>query len=594
MLSKMSNASKALVKLTFPQYNKLAESAIKELESDPSLQVARLEPNQAEDFGANRSDVCCLIAFEATDGPLSNMKMFIFMYFPWDAMDVYASFPKHPPVMWLMNKTGRYNADIYSSYIGSRKSNHSSMCLSILRPQSDKSSDWKAHYDNEAGQWAIPPMDTVFAAVQMMLTGYMVDQDYGGPVGEAVSMEKMKYARQSSMICRERYKHYFKDGIKNTSWRVVPKTINANELKFPEIKSVGKNNHAMVYSNDFNPQKPHVFGIDVSELRKFPNTVVTVRLGTYNNNMKSGNTRNGGGSIPVAGSGVTGQTLISNVGSKKSQWSYHGVPWSELKTVIFTTNMTNAGLELTVSAIDDQGVLFVSGLSAIKIIPKGNSLLEGMVHFGIYMNNKPSGGAQTVVIPQVSTDEKGYVQPTEYNSPSLFIDGKYVSGPRPVDSLVSAMEQLEIKDRFPVYASLNFTDEDTGRLHGRVVEILGSKASHFKKKVVPGHVTLMYLGGNPHEDRTKFFTEKIKPFMGKEFKAKLLKVFDDGKGMCATVSTDAPFHPTQKTHITMMLNKKPPVYSNQLISNPPKDATVIDVGPLDIFITGIVGGFYGK
>ncbi len=618
-MSKMSNLSAAQIGISFNIYRKKSAKAIAQLKADPSLQVAYVDVDDRTPFLVNEADECCLVAFDAADGPLSGMKMIMFVYFPWDPLNAYDSFPECPPTMWLMNTTGRYNADVYRSYIGKRPSNHSSMCLSILRKKNLQSSDWKSHYDKESKTWVVPPMDTVFAAVQMMLTGYMVDQDYGAPKGEAVTMEKMASARVSCGNMVTKYNKYFPGGIKNTVLRVIPKRIEATEVKFPEIATPKAYQGATVHSEVFNPSTPHSFVLDVSQVRDYPDMVITVRLGNQANNMKNPNTRNGGKKNPTVGSGVTGQTfvciekeslskkefrerkktgVVQVINKAGGQWNYHGVPWSNLKTICFTTQMLkDDSVELTMVGTDDNDVQFVSGLSAIKIIPSYSSILQDRnVHYAIYMKNKSQELMPS--IPQMSTGGFGYVQPTAYNEPSMFVDGKYVSGPKPLgapvdESVAVSMSKLSIEP-VPIYASLTLSRDDTTLLHARAVQILGDKASTFKTVIKPGHVTLMYLGGKPHKSKAEFWKNSILPHVGKKFPLKITALYDDGKGMCATVETKAPCDPHQLTHITMMLNKKSPVYSNTMIRTPNAKCTIVPVDALGITFEGTVEAVYGK
>lgn len=622
-------------KHTYAKYVQQANKAIEELQQDPSLTVVRLEPEDAMTFGTNKEDLTVLIRFQAMDGPLSRIPLFVLVYFPWDTLDMNQCYPECPPTFWLMNTTGRYNADVYRGYNGNRQSNHSSMCLSMLRPKSDRTSDWKAYFHRESNGWIVPSMDTVFASIQSMLCTYMVDQDYGSPKGEAVTMEAMLSAINSSQHYQKQYKRFFPQDC--CDMLVIPTPVPAQQVPFNRdtFVSTGVNNHQLFSSNPFSlADKTWTFELDVEQVRNYPETVVSIMLVKASDSVDK-STRNGMNSESILRTGVTGQGMINGRGitKGKSIWSYHGSPWQRMKTVQVTLHdhPDSKQVEFTIVGQDQYGTKFVSGNSTMKMVPHESSLYQSPVKLVIYTNNKRTGGRQSVQLKALNPPQPlGYIQPQTYNTPAKFDKGVCIQDPRPdidqasssavvagssssavvtgssssvagssssavagssksdVESISRDLQDLTIKP--PIYVGLMFSKQDTVALHQRVLGILGEKCPHYKRSILPGHVTLLYLGGNPHSKMTDFY-ESVKPHVGKEYTVTIEEIYADKHGLCVTVSGQIPHHPNQKLHMTLKLNNKPPMYSNQMITSPKAATMIVDAKDLDLTMSGVIGEY---
>lgn len=616
-------------KHSYAKYAKHANVAIQELEQDTSLTVVTMEPTDAATtFGTNKEDISVLIRFQAMDGPLARIPLFVFVYFPWHCTDMNQCYPECPPTFWLPSPTGRYNADVYRSYIGKRSQNHSSMCLSMLRPKSDPTSDWKASFHSESNQWIVPSMDTVFASIQSMLCTFMVDQDYGEPKGEAVTMEKMRDAIQASKHYQSQYKKYFPQDC--CDMLVIPMQVPAQVIQFncTQVESSGVDQHQLFPSVPFHlANNTWTFELDVEPVRNYPQTVVSVMLVNASDGTGK-KTRNGINSNSIIRTGVTGQGMINGLDITKgnSIWSYHGIPWQCMKTIQVTLHDhadTNQ-VEFTLVGLDQYGTKFVSGNSTMKMIPHQSDLYTNPVKLVVYTNNKRSGGRQSFQL-NIKTPTHGYIQPQTYNLPTKFDKGVRIDDSQPshihqsssvestldatpeitpattsaatpesdLESINVGMNNLTIK-RPPIYVGLMFSKHDTLDIHQRVQDILGKKCPPYKRSIIPGHVTLQYLGKKPHNKMVQLYETTIQPHVGKQYTVTLDEIYADEHGLCATVTGQLPQHPNQILHLTMKLNDKPPVYSNQMITSPTKETTILGVKELDLTLRGVIEEYRGS
>src|SRR5579859_1983396 len=88
------------------------------------------------------------------------------------------TYPFNPPVLHLFTATGRYNIDVFRSYM--HDDNQSTMCFDILRSRAHGGT-WESKYT----------ISCLFASLMQALVTPMVSQEYGPDVAEFVSMERL-------------------------------------------------------------------------------------------------------------------------------------------------------------------------------------------------------------------------------------------------------------------------------------------------------------------------------------------------------------------------------------------------------------------
>jgi len=147
-----------------------------------------------------------------------------------------------------------------------------------------------------------------------------------------------------------------------------------------------------------------------------------------------------------------------------------------------------------------------------------------------------------------------------------------VSPKKSIPDLTKALSKLKMEKgpRYPLYVSLNLTKEDMKVVVETVKDRLrNSTPLEYKQVNEEGHVTLAYSKDFKDLSEYKEFVDKH--FRGEHEEKKEYTIEVGGYGwdsdcVAALVYTGASVYPKAKIpHITLMLNAKPPVYSNELL-----------------------------
>lgn len=139
---------------------------------------------------------------------------------------------------------------------------------------------------------------------------------------------------------------------------------------------------------------------------------------------------------------------------------------------------------------------------------------------------------------------------------------------------IPELGELKLKDKTPVYVSLHISPENTEKLKDLLLEELKKqKVDNTKYKTVrnrddPAHVTLIYYKDMSTVKEYEEFITKYDELLDKNVEFDIIGFASDSNCVAFTIDLkDIAYYPlTKKTHITMMLFKKPPVYSNQLLA----------------------------
>ncbi len=128
-----------------------------------------------------------------------------------------------------------------------------------------------------------------------------------------------------------------------------------------------------------------------------------------------------------------------------------------------------------------------------------------------------------------------------------------------------------------LYVSLQISPEDTEMLKEMIIKngLTDYKIKRNSKDL--GHVTLCY-----HSDfkSLELFEQFVENYKEDKYNIIIDSIVHDKHCVALTVKSSVKFYPEDKNlHITMMLNGKPPVYSNTLINGSPN---IIKINPIPL------------
>lgn len=174
-----------------------------------------------------------------------------------------------------------------------------------------------------------------------------------------------------------------------------------------------------------------------------------------------------------------------------------------------------------------------------------------------------------------------------------------------IDSLCDELVDLSLQptnadtetNTYPVYVGVKLNAEESKKLDDLLKEKLGKDYDIYKKsrcsEKSPGHVTLGYHNSFPTlEDYHKFVDDNYRSRDGQEVILSFTGYARDSRCVCFTIALPdtIPFYPLDKNlHVTALLKKKPPVYSNFLLERIKKakdegtDQPGNDVGEMVVF-----------
>ena len=122
----------------------------------------------------------------------------------------------------------------------------------------------------------------------------------------------------------------------------------------------------------------------------------------------------------------------------------------------------------------------------------------------------------------------------------------------------------------PIFVRLLVSLEDTERLHRRLQKILAGRldVDNYSVRKSPVHLTLCFHKDLPPAEYAEVVSRTYRPMQGQKVRLTVTGVAADHG--CATYVAKRPegipvFPESKDCHLTMLLHKKQPVYSNALI-----------------------------
>ena len=120
----------------------------------------------------------------------------------------------------------------------------------------------------------------------------------------------------------------------------------------------------------------------------------------------------------------------------------------------------------------------------------------------------------------------------------------------------------------PLYVQLLLSSEDSELLHQCVETILGNETKKYGIRKARLHLTVCHFLDLPFEDYEKVVNDTYAPLDGTKHMLLVTGIAVDQSCVALHVATPqtVPVYPEGKhCHLTMLLEKKPPKYSNVLI-----------------------------
>lgn len=448
-------------------------------------------------------------------------------------------YPSSPPVVHLLTRTNRYNVDIYHTYTNKDylEQMHSSMCFDILRSK-DNGGIWEIDYT----------LSALIASLLQAIVSLKVVQEYGGEKEEFVSMETLAAV------------HHNVDQTYDINKAImpIPKSINKIDavpvttkyFSFPKtITSNYNQSDLIVTSNSILLQKigsdPYTIGLDLTNLKSNPYTIFSLVLSNSMNDLAGKRYE-----TILIRNGVTATAAKKKYGNKIN-WFYHGKPMNQNNLRLIVT--IGHG-QFCISYIDNDrkivhGDCPVSFLTPAEI----GDVTNIPFYLNIYMKNK-RGSPITIT---TFKPESGYLHP---------IVSKY-------ETKKDKWETMGIPP--PVYVSASLNGDMTQKLKEYLMDQLTEQKIPLEPyKVKRGvkdnaHVTLAYYNEFPTLD--EYATVIESHYLNKKDKEIDIEVIGYGvdKHCVAAIvklNDDIKYYPIdKKLHLTMMLNGKQPVYSNELL-----------------------------
>lgn len=346
--------------------------------------------------------------------PADHLNLFYYVMFPNDGvmsqmpiigrLIIPPTYPKDPPVLHKFTRTGRYNADVYDSYLDRPESMHSTMCFDILRPRSDHSTSWRETYT----------LSALFATLMQALVSMYVEQDYGGNHTEFVTMEKLDTMKANCQRALEQWKDVFDP-------QTFPEIPRFEAMAIPEcqkfdfgtdvIKSNNNNQPLIVSSQPIDLQKlkdNYTVGFDLSQLT--PSYVFSIVLA----NSKTDMTGKKPDTILVR-NGVTASAAKKRW-NQKINWFYHGKPMNDGNMILYVT-VTND--QFTISYLDGDGKVIVHGDCPVSYLTEKSigdvRFQEGPFYLNIFLKKKSGpGGIEIPIIPGVKGPDVGFIHDPQH------------------------------------------------------------------------------------------------------------------------------------------------------------------------------------
>lgn len=502
------------------KYFQRITNEINELNESPSLRTIMI-PSPDDKLGEY------YFTMIPNDGPMCKLHIV-------GRMIIGEDYPNSPPVVHVFTDTERYNVDVYKCYREHRS--HSSLCFDILTNKQSGGS-WNPEYT----------ISCLMASLMSAIVSYYVEQAYGSPQVEAVTMEKLKKLKSNSITSYNKYKKLVPHLLDYE--KILSKEIKSNHFQF-NINSYisNKNNNPLsIKSKPFKLNDTLTITFNLDDLKTNQDTVFSLVV-TNNPNDLVGKKNN----TILIRDGVTATAAIKKFG-ESTKWFYHGIPMNEDINII---NITLALNQLTLSYKDKEtNEMYIYGDSPLSQLHT-NTLgkIDDDFYLVLFLKNKNCGKQVNVKLIE---DNKGYIHVNDNNK-----------------DLISDLENLKIKDNRvpPIYVSLELDKKSANMLNNKLKATLKQSYNDYPTNKntygSPGHVTIAF-----YKDFEN--VEVYKKFINKNYIVGSLVNFDvlgyviDKYCVAFIVELhdSINIYPKNKNpHITALLKDKPPKYSNTLIN----------------------------
>jgi ubiquitin-protein ligase len=482
------------------------------------------------------------------DGAMAHMPLVGRMIIP-------PTYPNDPPVIHLYTETYRYNVDVYRGYIKSPQNMHSSMCFDVLNSKQN------------GGIWE--PTFTIsclFASLMQALVSIQVPQQYGNDVTEFVSMEKLEFIHNSIMKTYNQYKDVIPEIPKIKP--IIGTPVKVNKFVFPNtITTYNHNGDLIVSSQAFYLQSDdnnNNFGIGIDLGQIHYGVVFSIILSNSTNDLV-GKLKN----TILIRNGITA-TAAKKVAGGQTRWFYHGKPMTDENLKLY---ITVANDQFTICTQNNEGQFIVQGDAPVSgLTEKQIGNVKNQVFYLNLFLKKKNGYPITIKTFPI---ENGYIHNCNFDE---------LPQKPSIEQIENAMDNLTIEkklpdklEKLPLYVSLKLSGDTTAEISKLLMNEVTKITPNVKfdtfsvKRGVkdPGHITLIFNKDLPLNEYHDFVLNNHYNYLNQCVDIKLIGFALDKS--CIAFLVELPdnikYHPADKNlHITMMLNGKPPVYSNTLIT----------------------------
>ncbi len=459
------------------------------------------------------------------------------------------SYPIDPPIVHLFTRTNRFNVDAYNVYVNNMHILHSSMCFDILKAEAH-GGIWKPQYC----------LSALISSLLQSIVSVTVPQEYGEDKEEFVSMETLSSIHQNVDYTYNEYKKYMPQ--EKPVKKIEAIAVKAKSFEFPNVIIANTDQRdKIVSSNPIYLQREnkadnvYCCEFDLSDLSNNRSTVFSIVLSNDRTDMTGRKA-----TTILIRNGVTATAAKKKLNGR-TKWFYHGKPMNQndLKLIV-----TVGYDQFTISYVDSDGKNIVHGDCAVSFLTEaeiGN--VKNMPFFlNIFLKNK-KGKPVTI---KTKSSETGYLHPRDIANIVAPEAQKQIVEKSPV--------YISLGLKLPVYISLGLDGLDTEELKNKIIEkLVEHKIDHAKYKIKRGikdlaHLTLAFNSDfDSIEEYAEFIETNYSSNKDTIFSIKITGfAVDNNCVACMVKLNNVKFYPSNKIlHLTMMLNGKPPVYSNQLL-----------------------------
>jgi ubiquitin-protein ligase len=510
-----------------------------------------------------------------------------------------SEYPNRPPIVQVFTTTSRYNVDVFNYATSGTQS--SSLCFDILRSK-EQGGIWMPEYT----------LSALMASLMLAITSFKVPQQYGPDKEEYVSMEKLHFIDKN--IWKTLTVHKSVMPQPRPFRKIIPVAVPSTHFEFPRIKDnsfMTASRAEVIYSSlpihlQTNKNTCYSIGIDLSEMKNNPFTVFSIVLSTSQTDM-TGKEK----STVLLRNGVTA-TSAKKLENKSIEWFYHGVPMNDDNLQLIVTVGMN---QFTICYKTDKHPNYiVHGDCAVSFLtPAEIGNVKGKpFYLNLYTKTKKGDPVKVTLFKPAQGLLHPSNLPVETNNTSLPVETNNTS--LPVESrdaihsveITNTKESIDdMKDPFyiqlselkinsypkketpltykqvamgdiydgelPIFVSLELSSSETANLHNMLAD-QGVDISLYSTKKEVGHVTLAFHSDFQNVEEYKKFVGYYNAFLKSNKTKYLVQVIGFAQDACCValsvklIDETLLYYPlSKKLHITMLLEKKPAVYSNQLL-----------------------------